>query len=606
MGRVDEYLEKKGTKHLMALVTVFYIVGTVIFNIYLRSLGVFEFELIQLRYVFVGLVFSLFTFFVMAIAAGGVLLYRTVLPPKGKKTKKQKAKENSLLEGVFFVFLVPWVIGYALYVFPEVPSGFGGAKPIMARLIGEKETILKINSLIAHETGIGEDKLPFEMVSENTNLAIGANVKILDRNRDRILLILTKELYLSSTSKLAKNLIEAGTSSDEIQTEETKNFIQKSLLVKADKIESITFSLYEPPEILTKQDLEIASQVLSEKEEQPTVIVAQMNTEKREEEKKKSADIVEKFIVAQVPESAPQILEAVRNAPKVVAMVPTKQQEDFRSLIMEERGVNTEKKDSDFERIGVEIQEKLEEKETLDSTLEEEVEIEKEKDSLESVLSQFIDTKFIDYRAEFYRKASELHEREKFSNDKLLQERFLLAKKIAQTFRREYAMEWNNLADDNYLAFGQTEKRFPWKLMEIFRGAESISVLVERINTTKLDPAEIQKQEAVKAIIEAQEDDAKEVQGEFPEESLDSVLSEEEITQEEPVSEALNEEVLSEEIIPIQENVEEVSPVEEINPKNTPEEIDPVADQVEEGVETEIISEEELPLEAFPIEEPIE
>ena len=96
----------------MALVTVLYIVGTIIFNVYLRSLGIFEFELIQLRYIFVGLIFAIFTGIIVGIAYGLWILFRRFArsaQKEKKKTKKQKAKEATLLEIIFLLFLFPLI-----------------------------------------------------------------------------------------------------------------------------------------------------------------------------------------------------------------------------------------------------------------------------------------------------------------------------------------------------------------------------------------------------------------------------------------------------------------------------------------------------------------
>ncbi len=479
MSRIDEYLEKKGFRHLMAFVTVLYIVGTIIFNIYLRSLGIFEFELIQLRYVFVGLVFAFFTVLIAVIIWGTALLLQKVFPPKKKKlTKKAKAKRTLLIEISFICLLIPWVPTYAFFIFPQIPSGFGGSKPIVARLIGAKETIKNINALIAHETGTNAKKLPYESVSDDADLAIGANVKILDRNRDRILLILTKELYLSSTSKLAKDLIEAGTTSEEISTTETKNFQQKTLLVKADRIESISFSLYTPPEILTTQDLEIATKVL---------------TDKKPKEEADAPQIVEKFITQQAPQAAPKILAAVKKE------VSSKKQVAKKQIAREEP------KESGKERAENENNEENEEGKE-ESRQEEEIEIvPAEEIDIAEILETIIDTMFIEFRAKFFRKASDLHDREKFSEKNFLHERFLLAKKISKTLQLEYPEAWSKLIKDNYLAFGQGEKRFPWKLMGIFRGTESAEELVEKLNTTQLDQEEIEKKKKIKAKLEKEE-----------------------------------------------------------------------------------------------------
>ena len=98
----------------------------------------------------------------------------------------------------------------------------------------------------------------FEKAAKNSDLAVGANVKILDQNDKNIYLILTKELYLQSTSSLAKELIDAG---EDIQTNETKNLKPKPLVVKADDIETIIYTLYSPKDVTTedlKKEMEIA------------------------------------------------------------------------------------------------------------------------------------------------------------------------------------------------------------------------------------------------------------------------------------------------------------------------------------------------------------
>ncbi len=424
-GKVNEYLENKGVRHFMALVMVFYILGTVIFNIYLRSLGVFEFELLQIRYVFSGIVFAFFTAILISIFWMLKAFFWPKKKPK-KTTKKEREKEMNRLEIDIFLFVIPWIVVYALYIFPLVPSGFGGAKPIEARLIGEKETIQKVNALIAHETEVEEEKLPFEIVSETSNLAIGANVRILDRNRDRILLILTKELYLSSTSKLAKELIESGTNSEKIAPLKTERIKPKTLLVKADQIESITFSLYEPPDILTKEDLEIAAEVLAAEPE--------VNTKTS-----KAAKEVEEFITEQAPETATRILAAVKKFPKSTIEPDFETPPPTKAKITEE---------------------------------------------VEEVLNEFFDTKFLNFRRTYFQAGLRLHDQEKFLgvDDR---ERALFAEEILRSVREKYPTESEKLTDENYLVTGQEEKNFPWRAVNLFRGTENIEDLIERINNTQ-------------------------------------------------------------------------------------------------------------------------
>ncbi len=294
MVSLTDYLERHGVKYLVALMSFFYVIGTVIFNIYLRSLGVFEFELIQLRYIFIGALF----FLSIGVWAGLILFVRKIFLQikKIEITDKIRQSFRHKFEIGIFLFVIPWMGVYALLVFPQIPSGFGGGKPFLARLIGEKSKIQNLNEIIARETGVPLEKLPFELLNnEDSELAVGANVKILDRNSTRYFLILTKDLYLRTTSDLAKGLLDSGA---EINTEETKNFRQIPLLVKADKIETITLQLFEPPTILTSDDLKIAASVISNNPEQKEALVETLTA-------KTNID------------SAPSILEAVEKIEKI-------------------------------------------------------------------------------------------------------------------------------------------------------------------------------------------------------------------------------------------------------------------------------------------------
>ena len=445
MSKLNDYLEKKGVRHFMALVTVMYILGTIIFNIYLRSLGVFEFELIQLRYVFVGGVFALLT---AAVLSSCFAVYRIFVPAEevkkmSKKAEKAAQKKALKIEIIVLVLLIPWLSVYALTVFPKIPSGFGGAKAMPARLVGEKAEIQKINTLIAHETGVPRSALPLEILSVEDDLAMGANVKILDRNRDRILLILTKELYLSSTSRLAKNLIDAGESSDDIFSE-ADDFNAKPLLVKADRIESISFTLYEPPEILTRQDLKIAQNVFTQK--------------KTASSPKASSKIVESFIVAQAPQAASEILHAVKQPVKKItapsAPNPSGVGDDVGSGEMVEPSTDQ---------------------------------------SLETLLEKVIDTGFLDFRARVFKKSIDLSDREK-STGINTEARFALVKNISETLKNDFPDAWKKInTGENYLLDGQKEANFFWKISDIFRGVESAEVLIERLNSTKAHASPVQE-----------------------------------------------------------------------------------------------------------------
>lgn len=270
---LENYLEKRGAKYFVTLLMICYILGTLVFTIYLGNLGISDFEFLQLRYMFTGIVFAMFT----------SILFLPVYFILRSIFKKASTK---FYEIVFFLGLLFWAPLYALNIFPQIPSNFGGAKPMVARFIGETSRIKEINQIIEDQTGA--TNLPLEIFAENEDLAKGANVKILDRNKDRIWLILTKDLYLSSKSNLAKELTEAGQSLDDFNGEE---FVSTPLFVETSGIKNISFSLYEPPKALTNEDLNIIKS-------SPKLSV-------------KSTAVVQKFITEKLPEKAPNIIKAL-------------------------------------------------------------------------------------------------------------------------------------------------------------------------------------------------------------------------------------------------------------------------------------------------------
>ncbi|MCF7812320.1 hypothetical protein K9M59_01830 [Candidatus Gracilibacteria bacterium] len=438
----EKYLEKIGVRYVLGLGTLSYILGTAVFNIYLRSLGVYEFNLLQLRYMFVGILFELITFGLVFLI---FILWRLVLYTQKKKkkpTKRQRELFWRRIEMIMLVFILPWMFVYARYVLPTIPSGFGGAKPIIARLVGDPQEIQRINELIAYETNLQPEKLPFEMAPGRTDLAIGANVLILDQNRDRLFLLLTKELYLSSTSRLAQQLQQAGSSIASLQTGDTKDFKIKPLIVNSDKIVSFTTTLYEPPEVLTRDDIEIAASVIA-------------SAEGGEE----GTRIVSDFIEQKAPESASRVLQVVQKRIEEQKEAAAAQTPSTPSSPVPP--VKT------------------------DPTPEELVEQEKEKEEIVQEFEQIFNTTFLDFRAEIFGKASNLcgYERQKGKDSDA---RLDLVREISRRLRADFPEAWDNLAEQNYLADGQSEEAFSCNLVTVFQGAEDAQMIVQRLNQHEL------------------------------------------------------------------------------------------------------------------------
>ncbi|MCF7830452.1 hypothetical protein K9M41_00430 [Candidatus Gracilibacteria bacterium] len=432
MHELDEYLEKKGAKYFVTLTVIFYVIGTAIFNIYLRKLGIAEFDLVKLRYMFVGFTFGIISMVPIMLFLG---VKKIIQLKKSKKpTKREKILFWKRFEIVIWILILPWTVTYSWYVFPEVPAGFGGAKPVLARLIGQAEEIKGINELIAFETGVPVDKLAFELASEGSELAIGANVMILDQNSERVFLLLTKDLYLSSTSSLARNLIESGKKIGEL--EETKNFKVKPLIVSANKIEGVTLSLYEPPEVLTREDIKIAA----------ATIAADPNDEKKNE-------IVQSFIVAKAPESASKVLAVVQKQIDKKPAPPVSKPSE----------------------------EPLETDPDIPPVVTPPAEIESSQEEIENAFAEIFDTKFLDFRAQIFGQVSNLcgYERRKQKDPGA---RIEMVRSISSSFSEEFPAAWKELDEDNYLVEGQREDEFTCNLVHIFQGAENADMIIQRLN----------------------------------------------------------------------------------------------------------------------------
>ena len=437
ISEVDDYLERRGAKYFVTLTVLCYVIGTLIFNIYLSSLNISEFELLKLRYMFVGLsffvvtsVFPLLYFFVQRFRRIFLLLRgqekKVVKEDKAAtdhKPKKPNAR-RAILETIIYVLFIPWVWFYSIYIFPEISAAFGGAKPEVARLIGSPETIKELNELIAYETGVEPSKLPFDLAAENSTLAVGANVKILDKNKDRYILILTKDLYLSSTSNVARKLLASGQLLSLEKEILLESFEAKPIYFSAKDIRGTTLTLYKPPSITTEQDLQIAAQVVAEKPE--------------------AAGIVQSVIAEDLPGSASQIVAAVQ---KKIAEKKAAQP------VLEPGAVAPENTEP-----AVAAKE------------------------IEEILAGTVDRTFLDFRSTIFNAASALFERER-RGEKNINDRRDLAILVTNSFTASYPVVWQQFSgEDNYLVRGQSENDFPRKIQRVSQGAGSPEQIIERLN----------------------------------------------------------------------------------------------------------------------------
>ncbi|MBT6831851.1 hypothetical protein HN954_03515 [bacterium] len=456
----EKFLEKNGAKYFLALSIFFYVLGTIIFNLYLRTLGSFEFEVLQLRYMFVGIMFLIVTTSFLALVWAIVQLVQFLfLKPKPepdlkKLTPQEKRKisvaKNKKKEKLFrrikfavILFLAAWTPTYALYVFPQIPAGFGGVKPIVGRLIGDAEEIAKINDMIAFETGVPAEKLPYELMPGRGDLAVGPNVKILDRNKDRIFLLLTKDLYLSSTSNFAKKMIESG-EGESLDVSGAEVFLQKPLIVSASKIESVTMTLYEPPKMTTSDDLKIAAKLVVNNPETATAVSAAISED--------LPGAGEKFVAAVQKQVAAQQAQ-----PEISIPDPATE-------------ISEPSTDPEFEP---------EPELTFDQ-------------AIEAAIEETVDSKFLNFRAQIFNQAGVLFQREKLSGEQNREQRNFLISEITETLKLDFPDAWAQLdVIQNYLITGQREDVFPRKVQRAFQGAESATVVISRLNSESVVVPEI-------------------------------------------------------------------------------------------------------------------
>ena len=273
---INVYLEKRGFKYIVPLSALSYLLGTIIFNTYFYNLGITEFDLLKLRYMLVGVVFVVFT------ASIGALFYGIKARIFPTATIDKKNIKSHLVELILLLVMIPWTIVYSLYVFPLIPSAFGGAKPLLVRLIGETATIKELNEMIAFETGIDVATLPLEKLGENSDLSVGSNVKILDRNSSRVVLVLTKDLYLSTTSSVAKKLLDSGAVKTFDDDDYESDFTTKPIIFSAENIRGTTTTLYQPSNVTTQADLEVVTRVLTESPDKASNVQAAITDDLKE------------------------------------------------------------------------------------------------------------------------------------------------------------------------------------------------------------------------------------------------------------------------------------------------------------------------------------
>ena len=128
---MNENKEKKSISNIAIFIAVAYGVGFISWNFYLIDFGIFEYQLLQTRYISAGSLFLLPPL---------VLFY--ILSPKLKKSIGDLMMPYSSKSRMLVVFCCSlYLIIFIYLIFPSMPQYFGGSKPIPVSIIAESDVI---------------------------------------------------------------------------------------------------------------------------------------------------------------------------------------------------------------------------------------------------------------------------------------------------------------------------------------------------------------------------------------------------------------------------------------------------------------------------------
>lgn len=128
-------------KAIPITIGVFYIMGFLVWNIYLALFGFFEYNFLQTRFLSAGIVASLVIFPII------VLLYLIIdfllrwLYRFFKGIKFLVELKNSIQLFLVSSFFVICLLAYSYWIFPIIPQFLGGARPVIASILGTPDQI---------------------------------------------------------------------------------------------------------------------------------------------------------------------------------------------------------------------------------------------------------------------------------------------------------------------------------------------------------------------------------------------------------------------------------------------------------------------------------
>ncbi len=143
MKIIEKYLESI-TKSIAIFIAISYAFGFLIWNIYLQSLGFYP-DLFQGRFILTGTVFILMTGSFLGIIFSTKILLEKIFKKVHLKNYLFFEPKNDLLGAIKFgtigLVIVFYIFTFSFFIFPTIPGYFGGSKPRLISLIGNKQEI---------------------------------------------------------------------------------------------------------------------------------------------------------------------------------------------------------------------------------------------------------------------------------------------------------------------------------------------------------------------------------------------------------------------------------------------------------------------------------
>ncbi|MDD4761460.1 MAG: hypothetical protein PHZ25_00315 [Candidatus Pacebacteria bacterium] len=166
-----------------------FIIGFLVWNLYLDRLGFSEYELIYSRFTFTGAVFIFFCFFIFYL----FFLIMRFVQKDFFKVWFEKFSKRSMEDKIFSVtpMFIVLLVSYSFFLFPYISYSLGGGQPRVLSVIGNSEYIEYLGNFGIKGEKNGDKKM---VQTELLCVAYENNNEIIILLEDRIIKIRKEDI----------------------------------------------------------------------------------------------------------------------------------------------------------------------------------------------------------------------------------------------------------------------------------------------------------------------------------------------------------------------------------------------------------------------------